>query len=57
MKCSYQSVYNFDQASLQIEKLKSGYESGRFVLVQAECVFQRVPLQITSRTDSTRNVR
>ena len=41
MKCSYQSVYKFDQASLQIE---SGYETGRFVLVQGECVFQCIPL-------------
>ena len=54
MKCSYQSVYKFDQASLQIE---SGYETGRFVLVQGGALFQRIPLQITSCTDSTRNVR
>ena len=37
MKCSYQSVYKFDQASLQIE---SGCETGKFLLVQGGCVFQ-----------------
>ena len=31
MKCSYQSVYKFNQASLQNE---SGYETGRFVHVR-----------------------
>ena len=37
MKCSHQSVYKFDQASLQIE---SGCETGKFVLVQERCAFQ-----------------
>ena len=36
MKCSYQSVYKFDQSSLQVE---GGYETGRFVFVQGRVRF------------------
>ena len=36
MKCSYQSVYKFDQSSLQVE---SGREIGRSVLEKGRCAF------------------
>ena len=47
--CSYQSGTKFDQASLQVESCR---ETGRSVLVKGGALFQRVPLQITSRTAS-----
>ena len=51
MKCSYQSGYKFDQASSQ---LKVVVKLGDQYLSTGSALFQRVPLQITSRTASKR---
>ena len=51
MKCSYQSGYKFDQASLQ---LKVVVKLGDQYLSRGDALFQRVSLQITSRTASKR---
>ena len=51
IKCSYQSGTKFDQASLQ---LKVVVKLGDQYLSRRSALFQRVSLQITSRTASTR---